>query len=315
MIAIDWAHTKDFAVYDGKDAKLIPWSWLEGQGKKKSCVSIVDLAKKHDRVIIEHGAPLMYLYRLVRSGVPVYTINPKEVATERERLGLDKGFGAESDLQDAKIIYNIAISKDGMMPLRLDDRQMQIVFLYHQYLYSLKAQNATSNLKKAVKRHFGDTDNATLLMFTIHKDEYERRCENLKKQIESLAPKPPTRILKIKGMSNWLWSGIIICADPRLFHSKSAYRKWCGLIDRKSINHQFSRNASRIYYLCAEQFVKQRTPHWRDIYDNAKEELSNRDGYTHPHGGAMNRVMTAFANYVFDVVREDGIVQQGELWR
>ena len=135
----------------------------------------------------------------------------------------------------------------------------------------------------------------------------------MRKEIEKLVPEPPERIIGIKGIGKWLWSGIIIYADPRLFETKSAYRKWCGLMDRKSINHKFSRNASRIYYLCADSLMTHRSDHWREIYDKTKEELSNREGYTHPHSGAMNRLMTAFANFVYDIVKEEGgVVEQGQ---
>lgn len=296
MLAINWAHTKDFAVYDGKEAKLLPWK------------EVLELAKEHDKVIIEHGAPLLYLYRLVKTA-PTYTITPDRTAARREELGL-----AKDDLIDARVIYDLAEHQDGLRLLNLDDKVIQLVYLYHQYLYAVKGQVAAGHLRKAMHRHFGDINNATIFLLSQHEDEFERRCESLKKQIVELAPNPPDCILQIKGISKWLWAGIIICADPRLFPTKSAYRKWCGLINRKSIEYKFSRNASKVYWHCADQFIKQNTPGWREIYDKAKAELSKREGYTHPHSGAMNRVMTAFANYVYDVVKEQGIVEQGVLW-
>jgi len=312
MLAIDWAHTKDFAIYDGKTAELIPWT------------EVIKRVKGQDKAVIEHGAPLLYLYRIAKI-VPTYTILPNFTAKERTRLGLEK-----SDLTDVKIIYDLA-SKNGLgeetaldgidawvaIPfslLKLDDSKLRLIYLYHQFLYSLKAQIATNNLAKCMKRHFGDIENPTLFLLSQHIDEFELRCQNLRKEIEKLAPEPPDKIIKIRGISKWLWCGIIIFADPRLFETKSAYRKWCGLMDRKSINYKFSRNASRIYYLCADSLMTQRTPYWREIYDRTKEELSNREGYTHPHSGAMNRLMTAFANFVFVTVKEEGIAQQEILW-
>lgn len=321
MLAIDWAHAKDWAIYDGKEARLVPWQWNEN-GKK---TTIADIAKWEGCAVIEHGAPLMYLYRLVRI-VPTYTVSPNDVATEREYQGLEK-----SDLNDVKVIYELGEkaglnsfstieSFDGvsgqprLKRLELEDHVIKLAYLYHQYLYALKGLNATQNLKKAMRRHFGDDGNATLFMLSLQEQQCENRCKGLKREISAVAPKPPQRIIAIKGMSKWLWAGIVICADPRLFPTKAAYKKWCGLVDRKSINHKFNRSASRIYWLCADQFIRQRSPQWRGIYDIAKEELSNRGGYTHPHSGAKNRLMTAFALFVFDIVKEDGIAEQRALW-
>lgn len=295
MLGIDWSHTKNFAVYNGKKAEIITWP------------EVIERSKKEGAAAIEHGAPILYLYRLAKT-VPTYTIHAITVAEERERLDLEK-----SDLVDAQIIYSLA-NKDGLKPIELDDRVIQLAYLYHQYLYALKGMGQANNLMKAMKRQFGDKENATYFLLSQHKDEFERRCESLKKQIQPLVPIPPKRILKIKGMSTWLWAGIIIGADPRLFPSKSAYRKWCGLIDKKAINYEFVRKASRAYWLCADQFIRQRTPRWREVYDTAKEELTAREGYTHPHGGAMNRLMTRFAMYVYDVAKEDSIAEKGVLW-
>ena len=54
MLALDWAHTRDFACFDGEQGFMLPFP------------QILELAKKQDRVAIEQGAPLTFLYRLVR---------------------------------------------------------------------------------------------------------------------------------------------------------------------------------------------------------------------------------------------------------
>lgn len=300
MLAIDWSHTRDFAIYNGEQAKVVSINTLIGE------------AEKTDMVAIESGAPLQVIYRLCRLA-PTYTIEPRDVAKERENRGLPKcKSGVEDDLVDARIIYDLV--KDGARPIRLDDDRLKLIYLYHQFIYSQRAWLKTQQIKKAMRRHFGDADNATLFLLSQHEGEYDRRAESLRKEIERLVPVPPDSIAKIKGMSKWLWAGIVITADPRLFPTRAAYRKYIGLVDRKSINYQFSRNASKAYWLCADQFIKQNTPGWREIYDRTKEELSKRERYTHPHAGAMNRLMTAFANYVFEIVRKEGVTMQGELW-
>jgi hypothetical protein len=312
MLAIDWSHTRDFALFDGRDAKIVPLSEL------------MDTAKKADVVVIESGAPLSVVYRLCRL-VPTYTLNPNEVGREREARGLPKyKAGIEGDLIDAKIIFDLA-GGDGFEvndrlgkslvrgPLKLDDDRLRLIYLYHQFLYSQRAWLKTQQIKKAMRRHFGDADNATLFLLSCHEDEYERRLESLRKEIERLAPNPPDSIARIKGMSKWLWAGIVITADPRLFPTKSAYRKYLGLMNRNSINHKFNRSARRAYWLIIDQFIKQNTPSWRKLYDDYKAQLATRDGYMHPHGGALNRVATKFADFVWDEVNKKGVIHQGFL--
>lgn len=333
MLAIDWAHTKLFAVCNARTAELLPWP------------KVIEKAKAEKGAVIEAGAPLAYLYRLARA-VPTYTVPGHVVAAERERRGHEK-----TDLNDARLIYAIAERAGGGLdsndsfvsfsapgpdgergpgagfddadslctgsgagplrgPLQLEDDVLRLVYLYRQYLYTLKAKVASHNLYKAMRRHFGEASNATLFMLEQHDGEFEHRCASLQREIQRLAPEPPGQFIGLKGISKWLWAGIVICADPRLFDSKGAYRVYCGLTKRKDSGHRFSRNASRIYYLCADQLMRQRTPGWREIYDTAKEELAGREGYSHPHGGAMNRLMTAFANFVYDTVKEAGVAQQ-----
>lgn len=299
MIAIDWSHTRDFAVFGGDEAKIVPLNKL------------MDEAKTADMVVIEAGAPLLVIYRLCHLA-PTYIVDTQRVAKERESRGLPKyKTGIEDDLVDARLIYDLV--KDGARPVNLDDDRLRLIYLFHQYLYAQRAWLKTQQLKKAMRRHFGDTDNATLFLLSQHEDEYERRSESLRKEIERLAPIPPDSIARIKGMSKWLWAGIVITADPRLFPTKSAYRKYLGLMDRNNINHKFNRSARRAYWLITDQFVKQNTPGWRELYDECKARLSSRNDYTHPHRGALNRVATKFANFVWE--RRGEITYQGMLWQ
>lgn len=314
MLSIDWSHTRDFAVFDGDKAKIVPLNKL------------MEEAKKADMVVIESGAPLSVLYRLCRL-TPTYTLDPGEVAREREARGLSKyKSGVEDDLIDTEIIFNLAGGRDGFStdvsfhqspvrgPLTLDDDRLRLIYLYHQFIYSQRAWLKTQQIRKAMRRHFGDADNATLFLLSCHEDEYERRLESLRQEIERLAPNPPESIARIKGVSKWLWAGMIITADPRLFPTKSAYRKYLGLMDRKSINHKFNRNARRAYWLVTDSFLKHNTPVWRELYNDYKDQLTARDDYTHPHGGALNRVATKFADFVWEEVHKKGVIQQGFLW-
>lgn len=302
MLAVDWSHTRDFAVFDGEDAKIVPLTRL------------MEKAKKADMVTIESGAPLSVVYRLCRL-TSVYTVDPGEVAKERKNRGLPKyKFGVEDDMVDARIIFALAGGHDVRSPLKLDDDRLRLIYLYHQFLYAQRAWLKTQQLKKAIRRHFGNDDNATLFLLSCHEGEYERRLESLRKEIERLAPRPPDSIARIKGMSKWLWAGIVITADPRLFPTKSAYRKYLGLMDRNNINHKFNRNARRAYWLVIDSFLKQNTLVWRELYDDYKAQLAARKGYTHPHGGALNRVATKFADFVWEEVNQKGVIHQGFLW-
>lgn len=77
MLAIDWSHTRDFAIFDGENARIVPVNKL------------IDEAKKADMVVIESGAPLSVIYRLCRL-TSVYTVDPQYVAKERENRRLPK---------------------------------------------------------------------------------------------------------------------------------------------------------------------------------------------------------------------------------
>lgn len=300
MLAIDWSHTRNFAIFDGEEATIVPLSKL------------IDEAKRADKVLIEAGAPLVVIYRLCRL-TPTYTVDATDVAKEREERGLSKyKLGIEDDLTDATIIYYLG--KDRARLVSLDADRLKLVYLYHQFIYAQKAWQKTLQLKKAMRRHFGDTDNATLFLLSQHEDEYERRMESLRKEVERFAPSPPDSVARIKGMSKWLWAGIVITADPRLFPTKSAYRKYLGLMNRESIKYKFSRNARKAYWLVVDQFIKQNTPIWRELYDDWKSKLGEREKYTHPHSGALNRVATKFADFIWEEVNKKGVIQQGFLW-
>lgn len=303
LLGIDWSHTRNFAVYDGQAGSILP---LE---------EMLRLAKEAGAVAIEQGAPISVLYRLVRT-CSVFPVPPHAVAEARKEKGLDAfKMGERDDLADAEIIWGLVAGASmaafgsfppAPKPLTLDDDRLRLVRLYHEYSYALRGQVALGNLHKAMRRHFGDEESGTAFLISCQQEEMERRAEALKAEIAKLAPEPPPLLLRLKGFSRWLWAGIVITADPKLFPSKGAYRKFCGLIDRRNSNYRFNRQARRAYWLVVDQFIKQRTPGWRELYDEWKEKLSRVDGYTHPHGGATNRVATAFANYVWAVVRDQG---------
>lgn len=293
MLGIDWSHTKHFAVYDGEKAQVVDRARL------------MEMAKGQEAAI-EQGCPLSIAYELAREA-KLFLVPATEVAKYRDEHGIEK-----TDLNDAQVIWTLA-QAEGRNQVSLSDSQLRLTYLYHEYLFHLQGRIALNNIYKGAKRHFGDDLVGDLLLFPFAAEQMEQKEEGLKKEIERLVPVLPPKLDKIKGFSPWLWAGIMIIADPRLFASKSAYRVYCGLVDRKSKKYKFSRNASRIYWLLADQIIKQRTNGWRDIYDKNKEQLQQREGYTHPHGGAENRLMTALANHVWTVVHEEPLMFQGLL--
>lgn len=291
LLGIDWSHTKYFAVFDGQSGQIV------------DKVQLIEMADGQ-AVVIEQGCPLSIAYELARRGT-LYYIPTQAVAAYRERHSIEK-----SDLEDARVIWVLA-QEDTPQPVTISSQKLRLVYLYHQYLYHLQGRIALNNIYKAARRHFGDEQVGGLLLFPFAAEQMEQGEEGFKKEIERLVPVLPPKLDKIKGFSPWLWAGIMVAADPRLFATKAAYRKYCGLVDRKTANYRFSRKASRVYWLLADQIIKQRTPGWREIYDSAKAELEQREGYTHPHGGAMNRLMTALANHVWDVAHQEPLMFQG----
>lgn len=285
MIAVDWSHTKNYAICSGLDTKIVDNNKL------------LELAKG-EKVVIEEGAPLITLFKLSRIS-QLYSIPNTVVIEERRKRGLNEHkSGIEDDLLDAKLIYELSSNGYPIRKVDITDSQFKLVDLYHQFIYAEKSYKRLNNLLLSMRRQFGDiSKNDTYFQLSIHKDEMEHRINSLKKDIEKLAPEPPSEFVQIKGVGKWLWSSIYVIANPKLFPSKQSYRKFCGLVDRNSIDYKFNRQARRIYWNIVDCLIKNKNPYWSELYYKFRENVNN-----HPDGVSRNRVATKFANYMWEVV-------------
>jgi len=148
------------------------------------------------------------------------------------------------------------------------------------------------------------------------------REKELLKQVESVAKPLPlleggessTRIQsetlfhppQIKGLGLRIWVGIVVTANPASFKCLSAYLRYCGLVDPKSIGYRYNRHAKMLYHMLAEEVVKQKDPKFRAIYDKCKANIAERHpDYTkrHIHNAALNRTATFLAKEIYKTMR------------
>lgn len=308
MLAVDWSNVKGFAIYDGNEAFMV-----------ETLDNLLDLAKGQD-IVTEESIPKLQQYNLTKVA-NLYLIPNDAVIRLREEKGLSKHKrGIEDDLLDAQLIYEYTQNGGKKTEPHLDESKLELINMYCRFLYIQKHRQRVDNIIRGIEMNFGKAANESISGYLFDKlkeltEEYRAGEDALKEKIENLAFDPPKELGKIRGFGKWMWAGILATADPRNFSSKQAYRKYIGRVNKKNINFHFSRKASHTYRLIADSLQKQRTPYWRDLYDREKERLSN-NGCTHPHGAALNRVGTKFANYVYDVVNKgDKVLLKREFYR
>ena len=285
MLAIDWAHTKELVLYDGKTFT---------KTNRKGLTKYLN----HDSVVMEQGAPISLSWFIFRK-CPLYFMNAKKVAEYRRTNALEK-----SDEMDAMTIWMVAQNKDNIILASLDKTEIKLAMLYHLYLTYQKARIALSNQVKGAKRYYGSfLDNQ---LSGLENSIIEIKEKDLLKEIEKLTPKMPEDIDKIKGIGPRLWAGILCIANPKDFYSVNAYLKYCGLIDHKNINYNYNRDARVIYWLISDQIVKHRTPEYREFYDKAKLTLASKNPDWKPYrvnNAALNRLATVLAKDIYKTIK------------
>lgn len=255
MIALDWAHTKELVLYDGKTFT---------NTSRKDLVKYLN----HDSVVMEQGAPISLSWFIFRK-CPLYFVNTKKVAEYRKTNNLEK-----SDKMDALAIWMVAQGKDNLIQTSLDEKDLKLAMLYHLYLTHQKARIALSNQVKGAKKYYGSILGDQLS--SLENNILQIKEKELLKEIEKLVPKIPEDIDKIKGIGPRLWAGIVCIANPRNFYSVNAYLKFCGLIDHKNISYNYNRDARVVHWLIASQVIKCRDSEYREIYDKAKVKVTNK---------------------------------------
>jgi len=180
MIAIDWSHTKDLTIYDGKKVKVVtlkqllammskdggtgesifiikstravqplPPSDNDGGGESTAPVESNNGLQPSPSVVLEQGCPMTLIYNLVKAGAVVSLIDNKATENYRKEHDIEK-----TDENDAKIIWNLSQNGAKLQPVTVDDKLLQLHDIYHQYCRFQKARVAMVNMKKALRRQY-----------------------------------------------------------------------------------------------------------------------------------------------------------------
>ena len=166
MIAIDWSHTKQLTTYDGKKVKqetleaLIKRESKDGVGGESKLKIKSATILQSPTFILEEGCPLRIAYKLLGIG-KVYTISNRATQDYRVEHSIEK-----SDETDARIIYELSQNGVKLKQIVLNDSDLQMYSLYHQYCRYQKARVAMMSMKKSHQRHFGDGDSKVQLKST-----------------------------------------------------------------------------------------------------------------------------------------------------
>lgn len=304
MLAIDWAHTKELVLYDGSKG-----SKTDHKGLSKFL---------NHEVVIESGAPISLCWNIFRK-TKLYYILPIKTKKYRELHSIEK-----SDENDAKVIWELAQDKSNLIEASINQRQIRLAMLYHMYLTYQKAQYKLENQIRAAKQYYGDYAEQ-LFGMELALEQLAPKHNGLLKEIDLLAPKPPAQLTKIKGFGTRIWAGIICVANPQHSNSVNGYLKYCGYIDREVLKGNFSHNAKLVYWLLADQIIKQRTEPYRSKYDEIKQaqgelhpDWLDKSGYKEGRGRidniARNRVGTMLAKDVYRIVKDNPLLIQQGLW-
>lgn len=328
ITAIDWSHTKELTTFDGKKVRVEMKEALLRRLTKESML-VVESNNRLHFVVLEQGCPLSLIYYFTRYGISVKLISNRATEDYRKANSIEK-----SDETDARIIYELASNGASLQSIAMDDKLIQLHDIYHQYCRYQKARVAMQNMKKAHVRQYGTGESTLLIQSkpflhpvpdlssydiaidTLHAREksllkrlgetarglplFEMRGESAK-LIESTEPFQPP---KIKGLGQRLWLGILITANPTNFKCLSAYLRYCGLTeDTFKKTHKYSRHARMLYYMLAEQVLRQSDPKFRPVYDKCKADLAEKHpDYKkgHIHNAAMTRLSTFLAKGIFE---------------
>ena len=271
MYAIDWAVRKELRIYNIQKDKLktIPSTVPEFT---KFLTSI----KKPTGFYFEEGGGDSFKLLARRKGHQVHTIIGKKTKEYRENMGLEK-----SDEVDAVVIGQMAKTRpDDFYQFReLDDVTARIAILFKE------RADTEENLVRQKNKLFALKNRLELINLDGYKDKVIERKENiidaLQKEFELQSKllgkeveKHPvwTDYLKdIKGVGAVVGAGLIArIKRASRFTDKYSLRHFAGMITKKG-NYQFDRKLKKTLYYFTEEIIKQRTPVWRELYDDMKK--------------------------------------------
>jgi len=307
MYAIDWAVRKELRVYDVKKEKVKTISSTVPEFAK-----FLTSIKKPTNFYFEEGGGDSFKLLARRKGHEVHTILGKKTKEYRDNLGVEK-----SDEADAVIIGQMAKSQpDEFYQFReLDEVTARISILFKE------RADTEENLVRQKNKLFALKNRLELINLDGYKDkvierkqdiidalekEFELQTKLLGKEVEK-HPAWTNYLKDIKGVGAAVGAGLIArIKRASRFTDKYSLRHFAGMIQKKG-NQQFDHKLKRTLYHFTEEIIKQRTPVWRELYDNIKEFYKGK----HPDWskGKVNNfakkfVQTKFLDSVFEKMIE-----------
>lgn len=270
MYSVDWAVKKNFQICSIETNKLvsIPPS-------REAFDRFFDqLKSKHFFYLEESGGDTFKLIAL-KNGHRVFTIPGKKVKEKREQLCI-----SESDENSAKVIGILAKEhpEEFYKYQKLDITILKVSVLFSEYYKIVEDRTRKKNQLHAFKHKLEllTPEKEVKKVINTRKStikSLDKEVSAIQKQLLKLLKESPlwARYLKnIKGVGVVTAAGIIGSVKRfSRFPSKSSIRHFAGMIPKKG-NYDYSRQLKQALYNFVQGIIKNKTPYWREMYDNIK---------------------------------------------
>lgn len=284
ILSFDWATKKALTVYDSKTkrVKSIPNSIKEFQ-------KFLEKLKEPAIMLIEFGGADTFKIMAFRAGHTILQVPGKRIKDYRDSKGLAKK-------DDAKIIYDFymengggsanAYLKNSMLlvpsPFYLfkesdaDIAEIKILFREHEDLKKEMVREKLRRFAFAMKFKIARVADDRVKKILFHKDiaivAKEREIDQLKKVLEKKVKRFDVwnkHYKNIKGAGPTIIAGLIGELGGRQFENDESLKHYAGMVPKNEF-HDYNRYVKVVLYQFAEQAIRQRTPKWRELYDNMK---------------------------------------------
>lgn len=300
---VDWAHDTDKIVF------------FDGMKTMKR------VSFKNGDELYGENLPFKYYRKIAAKGVQYFRVHQNLIANYRKQQGLEK-----TDELDARLIHEYWKTHPGDFKHYTGEPKLKL--LYETFKEFQKVRVATGNREWAA----GEDENDGHVMKDMEALENGIKKDLLRELESHLIWKEWLK--NIKGINVATASGLIaFIGDIGRFELPSALASYAGLKTENgiapkkrkgtSISHH-PRLKSLLLGVIADSFIKQRTPLYRDIYDNTKQtELAkiypighlkeHYNGYEetdtklllgHAHNRAMRKTAKIFLEHYWVIDRQ-----------
>lgn len=284
ILAFDWATKKDFTVYDFEEKRFDRFE-TNFEAFEKFLKSV----KEPKIMLFEFGGGDTFKLMAFRAGHKVFNIPGKALYDYREKRGEEK-----DDILDAVLLYDlwkestdrgmsveteISLSFLPFYPFAEEDADiMEVKVLFRVHEDEKKSMVQEKNKRTALRKTFelvdvsGDVLEKTLSRKNQVIEEKEAILVGLKKELEVKVGKFPIWeewLSSLKGVGATITAGLIGEIGSKKFESENSLKHYAGMIPRGE-SKKFNRYLKVTLYQFTEGIIKQRTPEWRELYDNMK---------------------------------------------